>query len=72
MKKLLEKTASEIAELRKKEGLTLKQVADRTGRKNHQSVHQIEAGKHNISLNILEAFADALGYRVTIKFEKQL
>jgi len=58
-----------IRTLRKMHGLTQAQLAQRVGLE-RTSICMIELGKQTISETVLNAIAEALGYRVKIKFEK--
>lgn len=58
-----------IRTLRKMQGMTQAQLAQRVGME-RTSICMIELGKQTISEPVLNAIAEALGYRVKIKFEK--
>ncbi|MDT4890350.1 helix-turn-helix protein [compost metagenome] len=51
------------------QGLTQAQLAQRVGLE-RTSITNIELGKQTISEPVLNAMAQALGYRVKIRFEK--
>lgn len=55
----------QIAELRKKRGLTLKQLAEISGI-TFQNITKIEHGRYNVSIDILKKLCDALGVRFEI------
>jgi transcriptional regulator with XRE-family HTH domain len=63
----------EMLTTRKKAGLTQAQVAEKMQTK-VPAIARLEASggkhKHSPSLNTLRKYADALGYRLVIKFEK--
>ena len=58
-----------IRTLRKMHGLTQAQLAQRVGL-HRTSITQIETGTQTITEPVLSAIAQALGYRVKIKFER--
>lgn len=58
-----------IRALRKMQGMTQAQLAQRVGLE-RTSITNIELGKQTISEPVLNAIAQALGYRVKIRFEK--
>ena len=64
----------EMLSARKKAGLTQAQVADKMGTK-VPAIARLEASggkqRHSPTLNTLRKYAEALGYRLDIKFEKQ-
>ena len=60
-----ERIGNRIAALRKKAGLTQEQLADRAGlQRTH--VGRIEAGRYAVTLEVVEAIAQALGMTVDI------
>lgn len=61
-----ERIGQQIAELRQKKGLTLKQLAELSG-VTFQNITKIEHGKYNVSIDILTKVCNALGAEITIK-----
>lgn len=60
-----ERIGNRIAALRKKAGLTQEQLADRAGlQRTH--VGRIEAGRYAVTLEVVQAIAQALGMTVDI------
>ena len=60
-----ERIGNRIAALRKKAGLTQEQMADRAGlQRTH--VGRIEAGRYAVTLEVVQAIAQALGMTVDI------
>lgn len=59
---------SEIIELRKKKGVTQKELAELAGTK-QTSIARIESGRANPTVNFLEKIATALSSKLVIKFE---
>ena len=60
-----ERIGNRIAALRKKAGLTQEQLADRAGlQRTH--VGRIEAGRYAVTLEVVQAIAEALGMTVDI------
>jgi transcriptional regulator with XRE-family HTH domain len=57
--------------LRKMAGLTQAELAQRCGLE-RTSITNIEAGRQTLSVQRINAIAAALGYRVKVKFERQL
>jgi len=64
----MEQIASELKARRKAAGLTLAEVADRIGTPRAR-LSEIENGHIGLTLKRLYEYADALGLKVTIKFE---
>jgi DNA-binding XRE family transcriptional regulator len=58
----------ELIELRKRSGLTQKELAERLGTK-QSAISRIERGKENLSLPFIRRFARACGATVQISFE---
>ena len=54
-----------IAELRNAKGMTQQDVADKTGLL-RQHISRIEAGKYAVTLEVIQAIAEALGMTVDI------
>lgn len=63
---LRENIGHQIAMLRKKHGLTIRELADLCGI-NYANVCKIENGKYNISVDIIEKICLALGATVNIE-----
>ena len=61
-----EQIGQQIAGLRQKKGLTLKQLAEASG-VTSQNLTKIEHGKYNVSIDILTKVCIALGAEITIK-----
>lgn len=60
-----ERIGNRIAALRKKAGLTQEQLADRAGlQRTH--VGRIEAGRYAVTLEVVQAIAQAIGMTVDI------
>jgi len=59
---------SEIIELRRKKGLTQKDLAEKIGTK-QTAIARIESGRINPTVNLLERIAMALNSRLIIRFE---
>lgn len=55
--------------LRRQQNMTQGALADRIGL-SRTSIVNIEAGNQTLTTNSINAIAEALGYRVRIKFEK--
>lgn len=62
------KVTRDLAALRKREGITLQQLADRLGT-TLQNVQRIERGQ-NVTLRTLHRIATALGYDLRITFRR--
>lgn len=55
----------QLAALRKEQGLTVRQLAERCGL-DHANIVKIENGKYNVSIDILQRVCDALGANIRI------
>lgn len=62
---ITQRIGASLKSLRKKKGLTLRDVADITGMQ-YQTIGRIEVGKYNVSLQVLERITDALGASIKI------
>ena len=60
--------ASQIIEIRKKKGLTQKQLADCVGTK-QAAIARMESGKYNPSVQLLSKVARALGAHLILRLE---
>lgn len=56
----------QIAELRQKENITTRKLAEMCGM-SFQFINKIEKGKHNTGINTICKICDALGYRLVIE-----
>lgn len=54
-----------IAEIRKKKGLSMRELAELTGL-NHSNIGKIELGKYSVGVDILGRICDALDVRLDI------
>nr|DAL35663.1 MAG TPA_asm: helix-turn-helix domain protein [Caudoviricetes sp.] len=63
---LRENIGQQIAMLRKKHGLTTRQLAELSGI-NFANISKIENGRYNVSVDVLERICSALGVRVKIE-----
>lgn len=61
-----ETIGKQIAELRQKKGLTLRELADMCD-VTFQNINKIENGKYNVGIDILGRIADALGAEIDLK-----
>lgn len=55
----------QIADLRDKAGLTLRQLAEKSG-VSYQNICKIENGKYNVSIDLLSKLCDAMGAEINI------
>lgn len=60
-----EEIGRQIAAIRKKKGLSLRQLAELTGL-NHSNIGKIELGKYSVGVDILGKICDALGCELKI------
>lgn len=60
-----ESIGKQIAAIRKKKGLSLRQLAELTGL-NHSNIGKIELGKYSVGVDILGKICDALGCELRI------
>lgn len=60
-----ESIGKQIAAIRKKRGLSLRQLAELTGL-NHSNIGKIELGKYSVGIDILGKICDALGCELKI------
>ena len=60
-----EEIGRKIAAIRKKKGLSLRQLAELTGL-NHSNIGKIELGKYSVGVDILGKICDALGCELKI------
>lgn len=60
-----ESIGKQIAAIRKKKGLSLRQLAELTGL-NHSNIGKIELGKYSVGVDILGKICDALGCELKI------
>ena len=60
-----ESIGKQIATIRKKKGLSLRQLAELTGL-NHSNIGKIELGKYSVGVDILGKICDALGCELKI------
>jgi transcriptional regulator with XRE-family HTH domain len=60
--------AVEVRNLRDKLGMTQREFAALVG-KPQSTIARIESGKMNVSINVLNAIADATHQKLTVKFE---
>lgn len=56
----------ELAEFRKQQGITQRELAQRTGLQRNQ-VCRIEQGYYSVGMDILASLADALGKRIVLE-----
>lgn len=56
----------QLANIRKEQGLTCEQAAEKIG-SCKQTINKIELGKWSVGLDLLEKYASALGAQVTIE-----
>lgn len=61
-----EEIGRQIAAIRKKKGLSLRQLAELTGL-NHSNIGKIELGKYSVGIDILGKICDALDCDIEIK-----
>ena len=61
-----ESIGKQIAAIRKKKGLSLRQLAELTGL-NHSNIGKIELGKYSVGVDILGKICDALDCDIEIK-----
>ena len=64
----MEQIVNELKERRLAAGLTLTELADKMGAERAR-LSNIERGKSGLTLKALYRYAEALGLKVTIKFE---
>lgn len=62
---ITQRIGASLKSLRKKKGLTLRDVGNMTGMP-YQTIGRIEVGKYNVSLQVLERITDALGASIKI------
>lgn len=60
-----ESIGKQIAAIRKKKGMSLRQLAELTGL-NHSNIGKIELGKYSVGVDILGKICDALGCELKI------
>ena len=60
--------AVEVRNLRDKLGMSQREFAKMVG-KPQSTIARIESGKMNVSINVLNAIADATNQKLTVKFE---
>lgn len=60
-----ESIGKQIAAIRKKKGLSLRQLAELTGL-NHSNIGKIELGKYSVGVDILGKICDAIGCELKI------
>jgi transcriptional regulator with XRE-family HTH domain len=60
-----EEIGRKIAAIRKKKGLSMRQLAELTGL-NHSNIGKIELGKYSVGVDILGRICDALGCELNI------
>lgn len=60
-----ESIGKQIAAIRKKKGLSLRQLAELTGL-NHSNIGKIELGKYSVGVDTLVKICDALGCELRI------
>ena len=66
---MMEEIINELKKLRIERGLSISEVARRMGT-GQPNISNIESGKCGLTLKAMLKYADALGLKVTIKFEK--
>ncbi len=64
------RAAQQLASLRKKAGLTQKKLAARIAVP-QQNVARIESGTQNMTMDLIERVADAMGYDTILLFKKR-
>ena len=61
-----ERIGASIRNLRIEKGMSLRELAEKSGI-NHSNIVKIEAGRYNVSIDILTKICDALGAEIDIK-----
>lgn len=61
-----ERIGQQVAELRARRGMTLRQLAEKSG-VSSQNITKIEHGRYNVSIDILDKVASALGAQLEIE-----
>ena len=61
-----ERIGASIRRLRTEKGMSLRELAEKSG-VNHSNIVKIEAGRYNVSIDILNRICDALGAEIDIK-----
>lgn len=66
---LREEAGRQLKEARKKAGLTLRDLAEKTGIA-YNYISRVELGRHNVTLDTISAISNALGATVKLSINK--